>query len=129
LNRFCIIIDPNVSPEDQQQQGEEGDSATQNEGGDNQQGEEVNENPQEGETGTGDSLQSDPNQSIEAVSGNGTDTTVPPKKGLSWLPIIIIIASIAVILLIGLIILIVRKRNAAKGYNPTATSETAAGRK
>jgi len=50
------------------------------------------------------------------------------KKGLSWLPIIIIAAAIAALLLIGLIFLVIQKRRRARGYNPTATTETPAAR-
>jgi len=45
---------------------------------------------------------------------------------MTWLPITIIVASIAVILLIGLIVLFVRKNRAKKGYNQAATNESGA---
>jgi len=46
---------------------------------------------------------------------------------MSWLPIIIIAAAIVGLLLIGLIILIVRKKRGNKsGYGPAATNEQGA---
>jgi len=45
---------------------------------------------------------------------------------MSWLPIIIIAAAIVGLLLIGLVILLVRKKRGNKGYGPTATNEQGA---
>lgn len=62
-------------------------------------------------------------------SVNGTDTAIPPKKGMSWLPIIIIAAAIVALLLIGLLVLFLRKKkngNANKdGYRAAAQQEQA----
>jgi len=113
INLFCNIIDPNVPQE-------EGGEGPPSEDGETQQEGEATENRQEGEGGQ----QSDPNQTTEASSAEGSDVPgPPPKKGLAWLPIIIIVASIAGLLLIGLIILLIRRRRAARGYNPAASSE------
>ncbi|UJR13424.1 hypothetical protein I4U23_000439 [Adineta vaga] len=60
---------------------------------------------------------------IDGSSGNGTDTSGPGKRKMSWLPIIIIIAAIVALLLIGLIFLLIRKKRANKGYNQAATGE------
>jgi len=102
--------------------GQEGGDGSQT-GGDNQQG---NENKPEGENNPGGVYYPD----AEGAAGNGTETGIPPKKGMSWLPIIIIAASIVGLLLIGLLILFLRKKNrtsGGKGYNAAATSEPAAG--
>ncbi|CAF1030199.1 unnamed protein product [Rotaria sordida] len=49
---------------------------------------------------------------------------MPSKQGLNWIPIIIIVGSIILFLIIGLIIIFLRKRRSANlGYNPTATGD------
>jgi hypothetical protein len=58
----------------------------------------------------------DQNGNVEGGPNNGTETGAPQKKGMSWLPIIIIAAGIVGLLLIGLAILFIRKRRTAKGY-------------
>ena len=54
---------------------------------------------------------------------------MPPKKGMSWLPIIIIAAAIVALLLIGLLVLFLRKKkntaNTNQGYKQTATNDQA----
>lgn len=62
----------------------------------------------------------------EASAGqNGTDISGPmKKKGMSWLPIIIIAGAIVGLLLIGLVVLLIRKNRAKQGgYTPTNTNE------
>ncbi len=65
---------------------------------------------------------------VDGAAGNGTETGTPAKKGMSWLPIIIIAGAILGLILIGLIVLLIRKKRAGgagntAGYNRTATNE------
>ena len=54
------------------------------------------------------------------VEGDGTtdtsETGSPAKKGMNWLPVIIIAASIGALLVFGLIFLLIRKKRGNKGY-------------
>ena len=66
------------------------------------------------------------------VDGDGTtegtsETSSPAKRGMNWLPVIIIAASIGALLLFGLIFLLIRKKRASKGYAPppNANEQTA----
>jgi hypothetical protein len=94
---------------------EGGDNRPDGEGGDQS-------NRQEGEGGHGTI------SDVEGAAGNGTETATPSKRGMSWLPIIIIAASIVGLLLIGLIVLLIRKKKTSNkgGYGPTATNEQGA---
>ncbi|CAF3339176.1 unnamed protein product [Rotaria sp. Silwood1] len=135
-------------PHDQPNQGEGVDSGAPVDGGEDKQdvddqkpqkdgddhethkdGEDT-ENQQTEEGGQEQPAQADASQSTEAaasVATDVTDTPAPAKKGFSWLPIIIIAAVIGVLLLLGLIFLIMRKRRGGRGYNPAATSDRGAG--
>lgn len=106
---------PSVDREDQ-----EGETNTEKEEGENTQ-DEQGTNQEQGEN---------VNPEYQGVAGNGTETgegSLPPKKGMSWLPIIIIAASIVGLLLIGLVILLLRKKRANQGYATTATKEPTTG--
>ena len=96
-------------------QGQDGSDGSQtNEGGENQPGGEGGEN-QPGEEKNPDVYYP---SADESTGGNGTDTGVPPKKGMSWLPIIIIAASIVGLLLIGLLVLFFRKKKRGGAGGP-----------
>ncbi|CAF1955652.1 unnamed protein product [Rotaria magnacalcarata] len=96
-----------------------------NEGGDNQREEKNNENQTNGENNQAGS--SDSNVDSNGNNDKQTDgSSAPPKKGMNWLPIIIIAAAILTLLLIGITILVLRKRNTKKGYGPTATNDLSA---
>jgi flagellar basal body-associated protein FliL len=58
---------------------------------------------------------------------NGTETAAPPKKGMNWLPIIIIAAIVGALLIGGLLYLFIRKRR-SPGYKQTAKNEGEAAR-
>ena len=101
------------------QQGQSVDGENNQEGG--------NENRADGE-GNQSGSSSDTSTNADGKSESGTETDAPVKKGMSWLPIIIIAAAIGGLLLIGLIVLAVRKRSASKGYASTASNEPGAAR-
>jgi len=69
-------------------------------------------------------------ETVDGAAGNGTETATPSKKGMSWLPIIIIAASIVGLLLIGLIVLLLRKKRSGAsgkaGYGQAPTTEPGA---
>lgn len=103
------------------QDQDNGNTGSSNQDGDNQQEKEGSEN----QTNTDDNQQSGTG-TVEGVDSgvNGTDTaTTPAKKGMTWLPIIIIGASIAVLLLVGLIVLLIRKKRAKDGYGRTPQND------
>lgn len=88
------------------------------------------ENKEAGEGGQQNPSQPDSSPFSDGNSENNTmiaDASVPNKKRFSWLPIIIIVAAIVALILIGLVILIIRKRNSGSGYNQAPTSDNAAG--
>lgn len=95
--------------------------------GENNQGGGGNDNRVDGE-GNEPGASSDKNTNADGTAASGTETDAPVKKGMSWLPIIIIAAAIGGLLLIGLIFLVVRKRRASKGYASTASNEQAGAR-
>ncbi len=97
------------------------------------QGEDSNDESQTNEGGKGNENQSDGQKNPDTyypdleggAAANGTETGVPVKKGMRWL-LIIIIASSIVGLLIGLLVLFLRKKkltNGGKNYNQTSTNE------
>ena len=124
---FCIVVDSHASD------GEKTDDMSGENGQEQHVGEDENrhtgvgtENQQEGD---GTHSQPDPNQSDEAGSTDTsivTDAPMATNKGFNWLPIIIIIAALAALILIGIIVLVVRKRSHGE-YTQAATSEQGAG--
>lgn len=130
LIEICIIIYVYsliflASSEKPDQDG--GDGAA--EGENQQDGDGSKDGGAENQAGEGGQENTSPTESAQSPEGSGADgaaTAAPAKKGFSWLPIIIIGAAIFALLLIGLIILIIRKRSSGRGYNQAATSEHAA---
>ena len=59
----------------------------------------------------------------EAVIVDGAETSVPAKKGMDWWKIIAIAAAVVGLILAILLFCCLRKRRAARGYNPAATNE------
>lgn len=120
MTLFCLI----VAPQETSNQGDDGDSGSQNEVDENLPAGEDTENRQEG----GDaSTPLDPNQSTDAIAAADDTNQSSEKKKFGWLPIIIIVAAIAALLLLGLIVLLIRKHRSG-GYDRTATSDAPADR-
>ncbi|CAF1134590.1 unnamed protein product [Adineta steineri] len=140
-NQYPVDIDTTVPPFDpdnndvQGGQGHAGHPDGDHHGGHgSEQGQEGGvSHPQDGETGNqpdGGNTQPGGSDAEGVTDPNAEEGTAPPKKGMSWLPIIIIAASIIGLLLIGFIILLLRKRRAAAsggntkaGYNTAPTTE------
>ncbi|CAF1262273.1 unnamed protein product [Rotaria sp. Silwood1] len=111
------------------QQDKEGHEHHQDkEGHDQLQGKDGSEKQPGGNDSESSSSGGESNPDGETSSSSGDEGVIaPPKKGMNWLPIIIIAASIAVLLIIGLGFLFLRKKRGNKGYGPTATSDQPAG--
>nr|BAJ98069.1 predicted protein [Hordeum vulgare subsp. vulgare] len=107
-------------------QGETGQTA---EGNNNQEGD-GNENRQDGEgsdnrqdgDGHAHHQTADGNQPGDANNDDATEVPPTTKRKLGWLTIGLIIAAVVGLLLVGLIVLIIRRRSAA-GYNAAPTTE------
>lgn len=106
--------------QDLEGEGDGTDSGSSNPDGENrQEGDGTDNQP----NADGDQPNTNGQSEVEGGANNGTDTSAPSKKGMTWLPIIIIGASILGLLIIGLIVLLIRKKRSTKGYNPAATGE------
>jgi hypothetical protein len=113
---------PQQQPEDQNQDGNS--QGQQNQDGGNQQ--------EEGEGGENQQTNSDPNGAEvyypdeNDISANGTETAAPAKKGMSWIPILIIVGAIIGLLVIGLIIMLLKRKGNKRGgtYGQAPTNES-----